>query len=58
MGSLKEEHRPGEFVVIDQFVDRTYRRVSTFFGDGLVAHVAFADPVCPEVAEIAARACN
>jgi 5'-methylthioadenosine phosphorylase len=58
VGSLKEEHKPGEFVIIDQFVDRTYQRISTFFGDGLVAHVAFADPVCPEVASVAAQACK
>ena len=56
VGSLKEEHRPGEFVIVDQFIDRTRQRVSTFFGEGLVAHVAFADPVCAEVAQVAARA--
>jgi 5'-methylthioadenosine phosphorylase len=58
VGSLKEEHRPGEFVIADQFVDRTRQRVSTFFGDGLVAHVAFADPVCHEVAAVAKHACD
>jgi 5'-methylthioadenosine phosphorylase len=41
-----------DFVIPDQFVDRTRQRVSTFFGDGLVAHVALADPVCPEVAKL------
>ena len=45
VGSLKEEHRPLDFVIPDQFVDRTRGRISTFFGDGLVAHVSFADPV-------------
>jgi len=58
VGSLKEEHRPGDFVIVDQFIDRTTRRVSTFFGDGLVAHVAFADPVCAELAAVAAGACE
>src|SRR5438046_5499210 len=51
VGSLKEEHKPGEFLVIDQFVDRTRHRVDTFFGNGVVAHIAFADPVCPQLAE-------
>src|SRR5438105_14690557 len=58
VGSLKEEHQPGEFVVVDQFVDRTKQRVSTFFGQGIVAHVAFADPICPEVARVAKSACD
>ena len=46
VGSLKEEHRPLDFVIPDQFFDRTRGRISTFFGEGLVAHVSFADPVC------------
>jgi 5'-methylthioadenosine phosphorylase len=49
VGSLKEEHKPGDFVVIDQFIDRTFARASTFFGEGLVAHVSFAHPVCEEL---------
>jgi 5'-methylthioadenosine phosphorylase len=52
VGSLKEEHRPLDFVLPDQFFDRTRGRVSTFFGDGLVAHVSFADPICPQLAEV------
>ena len=52
VGSLKEEHKPRDFVIPDQFVDRTRGRVSTFFGEGLVAHVSFADPVCPHVAKL------
>ena len=44
VGSLKEEHRPLDFVIPDQFFDRTRGRVSTFFGEGLVAHISFADP--------------
>jgi 5'-methylthioadenosine phosphorylase len=53
VGSLKEEHKPLEFLIPDQFVDRTTRRISTFFGDGIVAHIAFADPVCMDVARVA-----
>jgi 5'-methylthioadenosine phosphorylase len=49
VGSLKEEHKPSEFVVPDQFIDRTFNRTATFFGHGIVAHVAFGDPTCPEV---------
>jgi 5'-methylthioadenosine phosphorylase len=58
VGSLKAEHRPQDFVIPDQFFDRTRGRVSTFFGEGLVAHVGFADPVCPEVADVVAGACQ
>ena len=58
VGSLKEEHKPMDFVIPDQFVDRTKQRVSSFFGDGLVAHVALADPICSEVAKSAANACK
>ena len=47
VGSLREEIRPGHLVVPDQLIDRTYQRPSTFFGNGIVAHVAFADPFCP-----------
>ncbi|PIR24855.1 MAG: S-methyl-5'-thioadenosine phosphorylase [Deltaproteobacteria bacterium CG_4_10_14_0_2_um_filter_43_8] len=46
VGSLKENIKPGEFVVVDQFVDRTKVRHQTFFEDGIVGHVSFADPVC------------
>ena len=56
VGSLKEEHKPTDFVVPDQFYDRTKQRVSTFFGDGLVAHIAFGNPICPELAETVAKA--
>ena len=58
VGSLKEEHKPGEFLIVDQFVDRTRHRVDTFFGNGVVAHVAFADPVCPQLAEVMTTACK
>ena len=53
VGSLKEEHKPGDFVVVDQFIDRTFHRESTFFGEGLVAHVSFAHPVCEDLAKVA-----
>ena len=58
VGSLKEEHRPLDFVIPDQFFDRTRGRISTFFGEGLVAHVSFADPVCPELSNLAEGACR
>ncbi len=58
VGSLKEEHRPLDFVIPDQFFDRTRGRISTFFGDGLVAHVSFADPVCPQLSSTAEAACR
>ena len=58
VGSLKEEHKPGEFVIPDQFIDRTVHRISTFFGDGVVAHVAFGDPVCARVAGTITAACK
>lgn len=49
VGSLKLEHKPLDIVLPDQFFDRTRGRISTFFGDGLVAHVSFADPTCQEM---------
>ena len=58
-GSLKEELAPGHFVVIDQFIDRTFAREKSFFGPGCVAHVSMADPVSPALADLleaAARA--
>ena len=58
VGSLKEQHKPLEFVIPDQFFDRTRHRVDTFFGNGVVAHVAFADPVCPEMASVVEVACK
>ena len=56
VGSLQERYRPEDIVVPDQFLDRTRGRVSTFFGDGLVAHVSFAHPVCPALSALAAEA--
>ena len=56
VGSLMEELRPGEFLVPDQFVDRTKNRISTFFGEGLVAHVGFDKPTCGQVSTVLADA--
>jgi 5'-methylthioadenosine phosphorylase len=58
VGSLKEEHKPLDFVIPDQFFDRTRHRVDTFFGDGVVAHIAFADPICPQLSEVVGVACQ
>jgi 5'-methylthioadenosine phosphorylase len=55
VGSLKHEYKPLDIVVPDQFFDRTKGRISTFFGRGLVAHVAFAHPICGELAAVAAE---
>lgn len=57
VGSLKQEHEPEHFVIPDQFFDRTMGRVSTFFGEGLVAHISFAEPTCHQLMDIAADAC-
>ena len=56
VGSLKEEIRPQDMVVPDQLIDRTRGRLSTFFGEGIVAHIAFADPFCPVLSEALWRA--
>jgi len=56
VGSLREELAPGTFVVVDQFIDRTFEREKTFFGQGCVAHVSMARPVCPRLAAMAAQA--
>ncbi len=52
VGSMKEEHRPLDFVLPDQFFDRTRGRISTFFSGGIVAHISFADPVCPQLSAL------
>jgi 5'-methylthioadenosine phosphorylase len=57
VGSLKEDLQPGEFLVVDQFFDRTKNREATFFGDGLVAHVAFAHPTCWQLSGVLTDAC-
>ena len=56
VGSLQEAAKPLDIVIPDQFIDRTKNRVSTFFGDGLVAHIAFGDPVCSNLADVLADA--
>jgi 5'-methylthioadenosine phosphorylase len=58
VGSLKEEHKPLDFVIPDQFFDRTRHRIDTFFGGGVVAHISFADPICPEMAAVVQTACK
>lgn len=51
VGSMKEEIAPGDVLLVDQFIDKTTQRNSTFFDEGVVAHVAFADPICPDLFE-------
>jgi 5'-methylthioadenosine phosphorylase len=58
VGSLKEEHKPTEFVIPSQFFDRTRHRVDTFFGNGVVVHISFADPVCGELQGVVEQACK
>lgn len=58
VGSLQEAAKPLDMVIPDQFIDRTKNRVSTFFGDGIVAHISFANPVCAQLAQILADAAN
>jgi len=58
VGSLKEEHKPLDFVIPNQFIDRTRHRIDTFFGDGVVAHVGFGDPLCDEMARVVLGACK
>jgi 5'-methylthioadenosine phosphorylase len=58
VGSLKEEHKPLDFVIPDQFYDRTRHRVDTFFGDGIAAHIGFGDPICGEMAKVVEGACQ
>jgi 5'-methylthioadenosine phosphorylase len=56
VGSLREDIAPGDFVIANQFIDRTFARDKSFFGEGLVAHVSLADPICPRLADFAAKA--
>ena len=56
VGSLREALEPGRFVLVDQYIDRTMGRASSFFGAGLVAHVSMADPTCPRLSGLAAGA--
>ena len=56
VGSMREAIRPRDVVLVDQFIDRTVHRHGTFFGDGVAAHVSFADPICPELHDVLALA--
>ncbi len=56
VGSLREDYRPGDFVLVDQFIDRTFARPKSFFGAGCVAHVGFSDPTCPRLSAACAAA--
>ncbi len=58
VGSLKVEHKPTDFVIPDQFIDRTFHRESTFFGHGIVGHIAFGDPICGVVAKAIQQGCS
>lgn len=58
VGSMREDIRPGDMVVVDQFFDRTHGRASTFFGGGIAAHVAFGDPVSPVLARVLHQAAS
>lgn len=55
-GSLQEAYAPGDFVMVDQFIDRTFAREKSFFGPGMVAHVSMADPICPRLSGLAGAA--
>jgi len=56
VGSFRQEIKPGDLVIPDQLIDRTRRRVSTFFGEGIVAHIPFAEPFCPDLSQILFKA--
>jgi len=58
VGSLKQEHAPLDFVLPEQFYDRTKMRISTFFGEGVVAHIAFGEPICEHAAKVVHEACK
>ncbi len=57
VGSLREDFRPGDFVLVDQFIDRTFAREKSFFGPGCVAHVSLADPTCARLGQAVTEAC-
>lgn len=56
VGSLQEQYVPGDFVLVDQFIDRTFAREKSFFGEGMVAHVSVADPICERLSQLAGDA--
>ena len=57
-GSFKDNLSPGTFVIVDQFIDRTFARQKSFFGTGLVAHVGFGQPVCSDLGDILEEGCK
>jgi 5'-methylthioadenosine phosphorylase len=58
VGSLREDYAPGHFVMVDQFIDRTFKRETSFFGKGCVAHVSLADPICARLSNLAKTAAS
>src|SRR3984957_7375493 len=58
VGSVKAELAPGHFVIVDQFIDRSFAREKSFFGEGVVAHVSMANPVCPRLGDALEAACR
>ena len=58
VGSLREDYAPGDFVMVDQFIDRTFKRETSFFGKGCVAHVSLADPICARLSNLAKTAAS
>jgi len=58
VGSLQDPYPPGDFVLVDQFIDRTFKREKSFFGKGCVAHVSVADPICERLSELAGDAAD
>ena len=58
VGSLKENIKPGDFVIVDQFFDRTHKRNDSFFGNGIVGHISFGNPVCPAVHDSLVKAAH
>ncbi len=58
VGSMKENIHPMDVVIVDQFIDRTFRRINTFFGDGVAGHISFAHPVCPEISKHLIQSCK
>ncbi len=58
VGSMKENIHPMDVVIVDQFIDRTFRRINTFFGDGVASHISFAHPVCPEISKHLIQSCK
>lgn len=58
VGSLREEYAPGQLLIVDQFIDRTFARAKSFFGPGMVAHVSMADPTCPRLSGLCDEAAS